>query len=465
MSILKSIFGHSKKEVEALKQDVSDLKQFATLQMIDEKTLQLSQLFNGESTKADDHILINLWKEVPEISTVLSKITDRAKGVPWQHFKVKDKEKAGSFKKAQLDYIQGKCSFKQMKQFKDVAFELTFDPAVNKLLNNPNDLQSWGEMVEQLMSYWYVIGDSFLIKLGAFGYTPDELNVMASQQVDLKIRDSFLKNPFQINPNESAIEYYKFDNGYGKTLTYEPDLILHMRAPSLIYKNGGWAKGYSPLASAILASKTLKQEYLSRLSLVRDRGSMGMVVSDGKAQTTPSEGDTELLYKRLQKFGLGDNKSNPYAVTNGAYKWMSMSFNSDELELLTGREENLKVLSRKFNVPTDLLIGDSTFNNVNSAGKMIYTSNVMPWFSDFQKKLSKLLGLDENNEVVMPVYDDITELQQDLGTQTEIMIKQYDSNLITKDEAREGLNRPIEPESGEYKDDNNKNKDNGTTED
>ncbi len=231
MSLINRIFGSNKKEVEGLKQDVKDLTQFATLQMIDEQTLSLTKLRNGESTNAENEVLIQLWKEVPEISTVISKITDRAKGVPWGHFKIKNKNKAAKFQQAKNDYIFGKCSISELTELREIAYEPTFNADVSKLLNNPNDLQSWGEFIEQLMSYWYVIGNSYVIKLGDFFGIPDELNVMASQQADVKIKDSFLKNPFQVNPNESAVEYYTFDNGYGKTLTYEPDLIMHLKAP------------------------------------------------------------------------------------------------------------------------------------------------------------------------------------------------------------------------------------------
>lgn len=460
MSLISRVFGGNNKQISELKQDIAALTQFSQgLSSIDQKTFELSKLMNNDSTSFDKNILIQLWKEVPEISTVISQITNRAKSVPWGHFKVTSSESLSKFNKAQADYFLGKCSFQSVVKFKELAFEPVFNAEVDRLLKNPNDLQSWSEMVEQLISYWYVTGDSYLIKLGAFAHIPYELNIMASQQTEVKVKQSFLENPFQINTTESAIECYKFNNGYGKILTYEPELILHMKAPSLIYEDGGWAKGFSPLASVILASKTLKQEYISRLSLVRDRGSMGMVVADGKAQQMPSEGDTKALYKRLQKFGLGDGKQNSYAATNGAYRWMGMSFNSGELELLNGREENLKVLARKMNVPTDLLIGDSTYNNVLTNGRIIYTSNVMPWLNDFQTKLNKLLGLNEEGELIMPIYDDIPELQQDLKTQTDIMSDQFNSKYVTREEARIGVGRQPEPEEGSFED-NTKEKDN-----
>jgi phage portal protein BeeE len=470
MSIFSRITGRESRkhqqEISELKQDIEALSKFSQqsyIPSIDEKTLWLSKGLN-DSASFDDDILISLWKTVPEVSTVISKITDRAKAVPWMHYKVKDVNKLSNFKKAHNDFLLGKINLQTLNKFKEAVFEPTFNEDIARLLQNPNDYQSWGEMIEQLVSYWYVLGNSYLIKLGSFAHIPDELNVMASQQTDIKIRDSYLKNPFQVNTDESAIEYYSFNNGYGKILTYDPELILHMKAPSLIYKDGGWAKGYSPLASAILASKTLKQEYISRLSLVRDRGSMGMIVGDGKANTTPGEEETKAVYDRVKKFGLGDGKTNSYAVTNAALKWMSMSFNSGELELLTGREENLKVLARKMNVPTDLLIGDSTYNNVMINGRIIYTSNVMPWLDGLQLKLNPLLGLDEKREVVMPVYDDIAELQQDLKVQTDIMMSQYNDGkgIATREEARVGVGRSAEPEIGEFKEENKNNNSDGT---
>lgn len=463
MSLRSRLFGNSKEEIASLKQDVKDLTQFSTLQSIDQQTFDLTTFNKGDSTNFDDNVLIDLWSSVPEISTVISKISDRAKSVPWEHFKLKGNGSVGKMNSAMNDYIQGKCAFSVLKQLREKNLEPIYNTEVDRLLKNPNDLQSWSEMIEQLISYWYVLGNSYLIKLGAFAHIPDELNVMASQQTDVIIKKSFLDNPFQVNKTESAIDHYTFDNGQGKIITFnDPEIIIHLKAPNLIYKNKSWVKGYSPLASAILASKTLKQEYISRLSLVRDRGAMGAMVGDAKSGgQLPTPDQTESLYKRLSKFGLGDGKQSPFMATNGNYKWINMSFNSSELELLKGREENLKTLCRKMNVPTDLVIGDSTFNNADASGKLIYTSNVIPWLDNFQQKLNKTIGLTERNEVIMPVYDDIAELQQDLKVQTEIMSTQWNNGLATKEEARDGIGRPEKAQTDNYKGNNENNNSNG----
>lgn len=445
-----------KNENIELKKDIEALTQFshgAQLSSIDERTLQLMNSGGFKSTEFNDEILIQLWEEVPEISTVISKISDRAKAVPWGHFKIKDASKFAKLDKSFNDFLLGKTSLSSVIQLRADSLEPVRDPRVARLLTNPNDLQSWSEMIEQLVTYWYVVGNAYNIALGSFGDIPDELNVMASQQTDVIIKDSFLKNPFQINPDESAIEKYTFDNGFGNILTYnDPSIILHMKAPNIVYKNGAWRKGFSPLAAAILASRTLKHEYISRLSLIRDRGMMGMLVGDGKGEKLPTPKETEGVYKRLQKFGLGDGKQNPYGATNGAFKWLNMSMNSGELELLKGPERNLKVLARKMNVPTDLLIGESTRNNGLEAGRIIYTSNVMPWLGNYQEKINKLMGLPERGEVIMPIYDNIVELQQDMKVQSEIYTSLYDSNLATNEEARKGVGLSAIPESGELKD-------------
>ncbi len=442
-----------KSENIELKKDVEALKQFSEgLSSIDERTLQLMNSNTLKSTEFDNNVLVQLWEEVPEVSTVISKISDRAKAVPWGHFKVKDANKFSKLNTSFNDFLLGKTSLSSVVQLREQSLEPAKDPAVAKLLTNPNDLQSWSEMIEQLVTYYYVTGDGYNIALGAFAHMPDEINVMASQQTDVIIRDSFLKNPFQINPNESAVEKYTFDNGYGDVLTYDdPGIILHMKAPNITFKNGAWRKGFSPLGAAILSSKTLKHEYLSRLSLVRDRGMMGMLVGDGKGEKLPTPDETKAVYERLQKFGLGDGKTNPYGATNGAYKWLNMSFNSGELQLLEGAERNLKVLARKMNVPTDLLIGEATRNNGLEAGRQIYTSNVMPWLGNYQEKINKLLGLPERGEVIMPIYDNIVELQQDMKVQTEIYTSLYDSGLATNTEARRGVGMTAEPDDGDLK--------------
>lgn len=456
--MLKDLFkrGQSKKLVE-LKKDVEALTQFSQLQMIDQSTFNLINSNSLSSTNFNDDILIDLWAEVPEISTVISKITDRAKSVPWGYFKVKNESKYSKLNAAYSQLSQGKISYQQVRKLQSEAIEQIYNKDVERLLNNPNDLQDWSEMIEQLISYWYVCGNSYLLALGAAVHIPDELNVMASQNVDIFIKDSFKKNPFQINKDESVIEKYTFNTDLSNILEfYDPSIIAHMKAPNIKFKNEQWIKGYAPLASAILASRTLKHEYLSRLSLVRDRGMMGLIVGDGKG-TAPTPEETKALYERLQKFGLGDGKTNAYGATNGAYKWLNMSFNSGELELLKGREDNLKVISRKFNVPIDLIIGDSTFNNFNTASIIVYTTNVIPWLNSFKTKVNKLIGTANEGKIIMPIYDDIPELQQDLQIQTNIMATQIEKGIATREEAREGVGRPAEPEIGDFNDNINSN--------
>lgn len=439
-------------EINELKEDIKALNQFSSgLQVIDEKYYNL---FNStvlkDSTAFDDDVLIQMWTEIPEISTVISEITNRAKTVPWKQYRIKDAAKFEKSKKMFNAYLNEKIQLGEVLKLQNESLEPVFDPKVEAFLQNPNDLQSWSEWIEMLLNYYFVVGNGYLIKSGAFGMFPDEVTVMASQNTDVKIKDEYLKDPYKLNRDESIIKHYTFENGYGKKFTYDPYLIMHMKTPNLLYKNGAWVKGFSPLGMAIMASKTLKHEYLSRLSLIRDRGMMGMLVGDPKGGVPPTPEDTGKVYKRLQKFGLGDGKKNAFGATNGSYKWLNMSFNSAELELLKGREENLKVLARKFKVPTDLLIGDAIYNNVTSAGKMIYTSSVIPILKDLGSKLNPFLHLPKNN-IVLPVYDGVAELQQDMKSQTEIMVAQYDAGIATRDEARVGVGRSKEADSDNYK--------------
>jgi phage portal protein BeeE len=455
---LFDIFNSKKEhEVRELKKDIEALTKFSELQVIGQHTYNISTQ-GLSSTDFNDDALVKLWEEVPEISTVIYQISSRAKNAPWGHFKIKDKTKFSKFEKAFTEYTHGRTTLDKVIQLREDSLKPVFDNDIARILRNPNELESWGAMIEKLIDYYYVIGNGYLIKNGVFGFTPEELLVMASQQTDVVINDKYLKDPFKRKEGDSAIKEYTFNNGYGTINHYDPELVLHIKASNIQYKNGAWKKGYSPLAAAILASKTLRQEYLSRLSLIKDRGMMGMVVGDGKGGVLPTPEETDALHKRLKKFGLGDGKINSYGVTNGAYKWLNMSFNSGELELLKGREENLKVLARKMNVPTDLLIGESAFNNVNTNSKVIYTSNVIPWLNDLQNKLNPFLGLEEKGEIIMPIYDNIAELQQDLKTQSEVYGGLYEKGIVTQQEARVGVNLPPKGE-GDFKDDTKNNND------
>lgn len=452
MKIFSDLFnkGHKEENIE-LKKDIKALTQFSEWQALNnEQSFNFSSNKLNSSTAFNDDVLIQLWKEIPEISTVISKISSRAKNVPWGHFKVKDAKKFSQMKSALSDYSNGKCSFRKVVKFKEQALEPIMNTEIDRLLKNPSKLQTWGEMIEQSIDYWHVLGNSYTIKLGSFGFFPDEIKILPAQHMEVIVREDFLKNPLEIGVEESPILRYELDIE-GKQLQIDSDLVLHMKTANIDFKNGAWKKGFAPLAQAIMASKTLKHEYISRLSLVRDRGMMGALVGDGKNDNAPTGDETKALYKRLQKFGLGEGKQNPFAATNGAFKWINMSFNSGELELLKGREENLKVLARRMNVPTDLLIGNSTFNNINTNGKIIYTATVIPWLNDLSNGLNDLLGLTEKNEVIMPVYDNIAELQQDLKIQTDIMIIQYNNGLATKEEAREGIGRPREADTDNFK--------------
>lgn len=457
MALFDKIFPQRslKKENMELKKDIEALSFFSSMQSIDEKTLRLMDSHSFEkSIKFNDQILIELWEQIPEISTVISKISDRAKAVPWMSYKAKNGDSKSKLQTATNDFMLGKTSSLEISKLRSKEFEPSENPFVRKLLTNPNSLQSWSEMIEQTIFYYYVIGNSYNIALGSVGFVPDEIKVMPSQNMDVELNKSFAENPFRIKEkDQKEIEAYILNNGCGKQIRYEDvEIILHMKAVNLKYSNDEWKKGFSPLASAILASKTLKQEYISRLSLVRDRGTMGMLTGDGKANVPPTADETKHVYERLKKFGLGDGKTNPFVATNASYKWLNMSFNSSELELLDGKKENLKILARKMNVPVDLIMGDSTFSNVKDAGKQIYTSTVIPWLESYKEKLNKLLNIVETNEIVLPVYDNVHELQQDMKAQADIHTNLYNSGLETDEEARIGVSLPPKPKSGKFKD-------------
>jgi len=114
-----------------------------------------------------------------------------------------------------------------------------------------------------------------------------------------------------------------------------------------------------------------------------------------------------------------------------------------DLKLFEGNESGIQSVAMAYNMPVYLLgLKDSTFTNLETAGKSLYSNTVIPCVDNFCQSLSGYFGLDggvslkafyDHLEIFQKSKKDEADALQSMSSALDIPLK---SGTITKTEFR-----------------------------
>lgn len=422
MSIIKKItgwFGKGKSDLDAV---VPVNKPVLTNS--DDKAWKVQLISEIASPFVADRNFMTLFETVPEVFFPIDFIARRIAGA---HFEIK------SYKDDSIVY----CSGHSPKANR-----------MNAILQAPNCIQRWRELVYMHFVYKLVTGNAFMRaamsdsfqNLPKWKYCDNfwciPSNFMRVVQADTKIP---LFGIAKLDEIVGCYEMHRSGEPLMKVPTYQ---VWHDRDGIPQFLNttsSNFLKSKSRLCSEHVAISNLIAVYEARNVIFVKRGAIGFIVAKnevgeiGTVALKPDE-KKELLEDLNGRYGFGDNRM-PIGITDRPIEFVKINASIQELQPFEETLLDAITIAGAYGIP-DVLVprkDHSTFSNQAVAEKSVYTGTIIPMAKQFCEDLTLFLGLDMDGYYVDVNFSDVDCLQVGLKESEEV-------NKLKNDRCRQQFN-------------------------
>jgi HK97 family phage portal protein len=407
MGMIDRIFGQSK-TVKDLQQQVKAL-QGTNLGMVINATTSIYPTWQTIQN-------IDTYVTVDDVYSIISLLADTAARIPMFGYEIVDEPAMKSYKKMGADSLQGK--YYRRKALQDLPRNDKFVEFIESI--------SYADRIKYY-SQLYINGELFLYKeMIELGPNAGKiyLHSLNSQNVTVIISEAF---------PQRVIGYKYFDMGFDGTFT--PDEIIHIKYYNPTIVNGLQWRGLSPLQVLNKRITRLNAGMNASVSQMQNGGVPGIVYEkDAMA--------IETLGQRKNDFASylrnSSNKGAPYFAA-GEMGYLPLGLSLADMDVNTLQGIDFTKLCNAYKLPEILLNNQdsSTFNNVSTAEKMLYTNSILPNIYLFRDALISSIIPMFNDRIRRTVEIDLSNipaLQQDMKTQAEALDRMW---WITPNEKRD----------------------------
>jgi len=260
----------------------------------------------------------------------------------------------------------------------------------------------------------YITGELFLYK-EVLELGPNAgmitLHALNNQNVTVLVSDSF---------PQRVVGYRYFDTGFDGTFT--TDEIIHVKYYNPTITNGQQFRGLSPLQVLTKRVTRLDAGMNASVAQMQNGGIPGIVYEK-------SDFAIESLGQRKNDFGKylknSSNKGAPYFAA-GEMGYIELGLKLADMEVADLQKIDFTKICNAYKFPEVLLnnTDSSTYNNMNTALKMLYTNSILPNIHLFRDALIRGIlpmyqdGISRTLEIDI---SDIPAMQDDMKTQAEAL--------------------------------------------
>lgn len=359
---------------------------------------------------------IDTYTTVDDVYSIISLLADTAARVEWNGYEVIQETSMKRYKKYGENSLQGK--YYKRKAMQDLPEKDKFVQLLDSI--------TYEDKI-RYYSHLYITGELFLYKeIIELGPNRGKviLHPLNSQNITVIITDSF----------PQYVKGYKyFDFGFDGTFT--PEEIIHVKYYNPTITNGLQWRGLSPL--------TVLSKRITRLNAGMD-ASVAQMQNGGVPGIVYEKSDyaIESLGQRKNDFATylrnSSNKGAPYFAA-GEMGYLKMGLSLADLDVSNLSGIDFTKLCNAYKVPEILLNNQdsSTYNNMNTALKMLYTNSILP--NIYLLKDAILNGItplynDNVKRTIEIDLSDIPALQEDMKMQSETLNSMW---WITPNEKRD----------------------------
>lgn len=271
-----------------------------------------------------------------------------------------------------------------LKRFEDD--EIVWDNEnFNKLMNRPNPLMDFRQLIWQFVAYKYLTGASFQYinkpSLASAGF--ESIKTMTNIPSDkVKITPDELADPYTATELKDYIKKISIKRPNGTDRDFDLNNIMLVLNPDL--SNGNKVDKFrSLLSGGEAALLNLVAVYIARRQIYIKRGALGFVVSaktDASGTVALTKNEKRDMQADFQKeYGLVGQDS-IFPIASAPVDFVKTSASIQELQPFEETETDARALYAVVRVPKHLCPtkNNSTFNNVDSETKTFYTDVIIP---------------------------------------------------------------------------------------
>lgn len=314
---------------------------------------------------------------------------------------------------------------------------------MNKLLAQPNPMQSWEQFRGQQVVYKKTFGFCPVLPLVPVGFSPD--NAISMVNLPPWCFDPIPTNDYiNIMKVEDVVKEYRFTI-LGKSFMLKPSDVIILEDSFMQDEDCGFVLPQSKLVGLDMAISNICAAMEADNVLLKKRGPLGFISAEsqkdaiGALPMDPVE--KRKLQEALQTYGLSMAQYQ-YVISALPAKWNPMSYDVKQLGTKETIVSGEKAICHRYGFPYVLYEEiDATYANSANAAKAVYQNNIIPNSTKDLNKYNKFFKAAENKVKIVSNYEHIAALQEDKLQQAnaaksldDALSIEYSNNLITKNQ-------------------------------
>ncbi len=253
--------------------------------------------------------------------------------------------------------------------------ELASHP-LKQLLARPNPAQTGRELIENILSFLLVAGNSYT-EVSSLDGSPRELVCLRPDRVKV------------VAGANGWPEAYEYAVG-GAATRLLPETVLHIR----LFNPLDDYYGMSPLEAAARSIDTHNAASAWNKAMLdnaaRPSGALVFAAGDGPLSTE----QFDRLKSELESNFQGAANAGRPLVLEGGLDWKEMGFSPKDMDFIEAKNASAREVALAFGVPPMLLgiPGDNTFANYAEANRVFWRQSVVPLLGRMTEALTHFLG-------------------------------------------------------------------------
>lgn len=320
--------------------------------------------------------------------------------------------------------------------------EVDYTHSLNVVLNDPNKLQSWRQMLYMLSLRKSIAGIAFLYPGFGLSRRPGRLEFIKPIDFDdYEINADRNKNFLAEDDINNIIKEYIFYMANGGTVRYKPSDIMVLRDTFESYIDVT-----SRITTNLIPIQNIYKALIARGYLAEKKGGVGIISGNAKdtGMSVPMDPtEKQRLEDRVNSHNLQSGKN--IMVTDIPLKFQHTIFPTGELKLFEEIVDSFNTLCDSWGMARELFVGDAAYASTRKQAEAdTYNNTIVPEWNDLFGVLNK--GLNTAQEKIKIVLDiaHIEVLQKSEKESVEVQkaksdlyIGELEKNLIDEKEYRQ----------------------------
>lgn len=397
----------------------------------------LGMLSNNRTTPSYIYNLIRYVQEGyvqnPNVFSVINKIIQPARGLPWIVYDIKDEVEFKRFKAFKAEGRHEEAHLLARK-----AFEVVQGKEINSIVNGKaNGTQTWGDFVEHSLGYFLLTGNDYI-----YEFTPTAWKY-ATQLYCLPAQ------AMEIVPGgwREPIKGYKLMFGQETFREIPSDKVIHRKTfnPTFNFTAtpSDYLYGLSPLSPLCRTVKRSNESIDAALALLLNGFPPGVLSQKSSEYSMPfSEKERDAIKEEWRFQNGGGRKANLPVIAPFELVWQQMGFSPVDMQLLEADKNSLEQIAAVYNVPLPIISMEAaTLDNMKVAEKQLWEKAISPQLARLRDSLNENWVADINKAEGTSYWIDfdlkaVPVLQEEGKERSERIMKEMEHGLWTGNEAR-----------------------------